>query len=137
MSKKRKHEANVVKIGGKTISLEGYLTKKPRQETNTKDASANTARASQPPETASQNASNTSENMVKASEPPDDAFQNAGDASSNLKQASQKASRASSNTAKPMGDPKYLATRQALPIWKYQDDIRRVLRANDVLVLVG
>src|SRR5688572_13600506 len=64
MSRKRKHEANVVKIGGKSISLEGYLTKKPRQE-STKDASTNTAKASQPPENVSPNASNTSENTAK------------------------------------------------------------------------
>ncbi|KAK4105328.1 hypothetical protein N658DRAFT_555843, partial [Parathielavia hyrcaniae] len=37
----------------------------------------------------------------------------------------------------PAGDPQFFSARQALPLWARQDEIRRILRQKDVLVLVG
>ncbi|KAK4252254.1 P-loop containing nucleoside triphosphate hydrolase protein [Corynascus novoguineensis] len=37
----------------------------------------------------------------------------------------------------PAGDPQFFVARKALPLWTRQDEIRRVLRHKDVLVLVG
>ena len=109
MSKKRKHAAdgNVLRINGKTISLEGYLTKKLRQDGDQKSA----ANSSQ------QNEELRSEiqKLTKDESTPPSQRQK----------------------AKPRGDPAFFATRQGLPIWKYQDDIRRALRKTDVVVLVG
>ncbi|KAK4459617.1 P-loop containing nucleoside triphosphate hydrolase protein [Cladorrhinum samala] len=45
--------------------------------------------------------------------------------------------KAHSTGRRPIGDPKYFQARQALPLWSRQDDIRRILQHNDVLVLVG
>lgn len=115
MSKKRKHEANVLKIGGKTISLEGYLTKKPRQE----------------------NAKETPHEAENTSLDTDKASLDANKAALATGKASADESHDQDSSRKAPGDPHYLPTRKALPIWKYQDDIRRILRKKDVLLLVG
>ncbi|KAK1754919.1 P-loop containing nucleoside triphosphate hydrolase protein [Echria macrotheca] len=108
MSKKRKHESNpnIIKVGDKILSLEGYLTKtkKPRHDepAPSQDASPGPDSAAGPPQPA----------QTDAQKPK-------------------------GSTPKPSGDPAFFSTRQALPIWKYQDDIRRVLQKTDVVVLVG
>ncbi|KAL1841264.1 hypothetical protein VTJ49DRAFT_7266 [Mycothermus thermophilus] len=103
MAKKRKRETNgenIIRIGDKVISLEGYLTKKPRAETTApepkKDATDSTA------------------DSHKEAHPPKPA-----------------------PTIRPTGDPQYFAARQALPLWSRQEDIRRILREKDILLLVG
>ncbi|KAK5663431.1 hypothetical protein OQA88_3860 [Cercophora sp. LCS_1] len=115
MSKKRKNEsnANVIKVGGKTISLDGYLTKKPKTTANDEGApkkSDNTDKKSEEASPISTDAPNSKKDGIKKSK----------------------------NTSRKMvGDPKFFATRQALPIWKYQDDICRIMKQTDVMVLVG
>lgn len=104
---KRKHEAtgDVVKIGNKIISLEGYLTKKTKKESDPSPEQT----GNEPPcniSAASPKENNTSE------KPP-------------------------STARRPIGDSQYFQARQALPLWTRQDDIRRILQYNDVLVLVG
>ncbi|KAK4145444.1 P-loop containing nucleoside triphosphate hydrolase protein [Dichotomopilus funicola] len=37
----------------------------------------------------------------------------------------------------PSGDPSYFAARETLPLWSRQDEIRRILQLNEVLLLVG
>ncbi|KAL2263404.1 hypothetical protein VTK26DRAFT_6946 [Humicola hyalothermophila] len=115
MGKKRKHEAagEVIKIGDKVISLEGYLTKRPRKEEKPPENQQHGARQAAP------------------SPKPE-----AGDDKSTRD--------GKSNTAKKpspfrqlLGDPQYFAARKALPLWTRQDDIRRVLRTKNVLLLVG
>ncbi len=116
VSKKRKHGANdsLVKVGGKVISLEGYLTKKPR----------NGSTASEP-------------------EPSQDATDQTGATSPQPSASTKSAPRDSDGFARPLpsrlptGDPQYFAARKALPLWTRQDDIRRILQKKDVLVLVG
>ncbi|KAK0618275.1 P-loop containing nucleoside triphosphate hydrolase protein [Bombardia bombarda] len=112
MSKKRKAEAsaNVVKIGNKTISLEGYLSKKPRKETPAPAVKEN----------------------PDADLTPDDTAPTLGLDGKNLEDAA-----ADLAVRKPPGAPEFFQTRQGLPLWSYQDEIRRILRQNDVLVLVG
>ncbi|KAK3937166.1 P-loop containing nucleoside triphosphate hydrolase protein [Diplogelasinospora grovesii] len=107
-SKKRRHEGGggeVVRVGNKTISLEGYLTKRPRKA---------------PPED-----SQGPSDLDLAPEPHRPSEEEHDD---------------SSHTPAPgksQGDPQYLKTRQALPLWAHQDRIRSILRQHDVLVLVG
>lgn len=103
MAKKRKHEAtgDVIRIGNKVISLEGYLTKKPREKATAPEPDGNGA---------SQDAA--------------------------IQDTTQSAA-SSSLATPPVGNPDYFATRQALPLWARQDDIRSILRQKDVLVLVG
>jgi ATP-dependent RNA helicase DHR2 len=119
MPKKRKHEPNnLVRVGNKTISLEGYLTKKPR----------NGVSAPQP-------------------EPEPELSRDEGDQTATTSTQSfaplRSVSRDNDNSAKPSvsrlptGDPQYFAARKALPLWNRQDDIRRILQTKDVLVLVG
>ncbi|KAK4230670.1 putative ATP-dependent RNA helicase [Podospora fimiseda] len=113
MAKKRKNEsggANVIRIGNKTISLEGYLTKKPKKD--------------------------ESKNEGQLTLPTTDFRPEAGDLSS-VKETVTSVDNTPPTSRKPTGDPQYFQARQALPLWSRQDDIRRILRQNDVLVLVG
>ncbi|KAM7195108.1 P-loop containing nucleoside triphosphate hydrolase protein [Naviculisporaceae sp. PSN 640] len=109
MSKKRRSEASgdVIRIGNKTISLEGYLTKKP------KTAPTETPKQPEPEvnkETAPSSLDSGADKKHKSKFIP---------------------------SRKPSGAPEYLPTRQALPLWSHQDEIRRRLEKSDVLVLVG
>ncbi|KAM7193526.1 P-loop containing nucleoside triphosphate hydrolase protein [Rhypophila sp. PSN 637] len=112
MSKKRKSEVSgdVIRIGNKTISLEGYLTKKPKKEVSPTET---TTKPDQAPETNS-----------KESKSPDS-------------RAQDKKTTKFVPSRKPSGATEYLSTRQALPLWSHQDEIRRRLQKHDVLVLVG
>ncbi|KAK4170207.1 putative ATP-dependent RNA helicase [Cladorrhinum sp. PSN259] len=109
MAKKRKPEFtdNVIKVGNKIISLEGYLTKK-HKETPPEEPSA--GQPTSPSTNADQPTSDT-KNLGLKSIP--------------------------FIARKPTGDPQYFQSRQALPLWSRQDDIRHTLQKNDVLVLVG
>lgn len=115
MSKKRKAEASadVIRIGNKTISLEGYLTKRPKNTSTT-------------PTTTPPNSDLKSSN----NQPSPSLDQQV------LDQQSKSVSKFVPSR-KPSGAPEYLKTRQALPLWSHQDEIRRRLHENDVLVLVG
>lgn len=116
MAKKRKNESsdNVIRLpNGKTISLEGYLTKKPRD------------------------ASTTPENFSSQKKPVSDSKKAASQAPDVTTPPKDLEKKATTSQNRPTGDPKFLAARQALPIWEYQDAIRSALRKSDVLVLVG
>lgn len=121
MAKKRKHEAgpDVVRIGDKVISLEGYLTKKPRKD----DAA--------PPEP-QQDATGQRVADQDAASPRQPQLPPGTSDPKNKPGPSRPPS-----SRPPAGDPQYFAARQALPLWSRQDDIRRILRQKDVLVLVG
>ncbi len=115
MPKKRKHDAalDVVRVGDKVISLEGYLSKKPKQE----------ARA------AEQAGGNPGTGALTTRPPVSPTGFDAG--------GNDPISTRHSLSKPPVGDPQYFATRQALPLWTRRDDIRRILQKKDVLVLVG
>ncbi len=112
MPKKRKHDAatDVVRVGNKVISLEGYLSKKPRKEAHAAEpAGGHAALIARPP--VSPTGFDTGENGSGSTTHP--------------------------LSRPPVGDPQYFAARQALPLWTRRDDIRRILQKKDVLVLVG
>ncbi|KAH8891043.1 P-loop containing nucleoside triphosphate hydrolase protein [Thozetella sp. PMI_491] len=106
MPRKNKDGENhdILKIGNKSISLEGYLTKKPP--------------VSQP---ATGTTSLQEPTVEKLPEPVQGRY--------------SKRRKISQHTA--VGDSQYFKTRQALPLWKHQEGIRRVMAEHDVLVLVG
>lgn len=114
MPSKRKHEANgnLIRVGNKVISLEGYLTKKSRNEDTT-------AKPSQDVE---------DQPTAPFAQPSASLRSDSADEDKNGTSLSSK---------KPTGDSQYFAARQALPLWKRQDDVRRILQQKDVLVLVG
>jgi ATP-dependent RNA helicase DHR2 len=115
MPKKRKADggADCIRIGDKVISLEGYFTKKPKTESNAPTPSGGK------PETSP---------SAPLQPPSLPTSASGGEAADSARSASSR---------RPTGDPQYFATRQALPLWTRQDDIRRILRQKDVLVLVG
>ncbi|KAK4110399.1 P-loop containing nucleoside triphosphate hydrolase protein [Canariomyces notabilis] len=116
MSKKRKLVAgtDVVRVGDKVISLEGYLSKK--QKLGQAEVCAEV------PARNHNDGSSTTSPVPEASHGPDNRNKNTTDAV---------------HSRQPTGDPQYFAARQALPLWTRQDDIRGILRQKDVLVLVG
>ncbi|KAL2122847.1 hypothetical protein VTJ04DRAFT_3302 [Mycothermus thermophilus] len=105
MGKKRKqgNNENVIRIGDKVISLEGYLAKKPKLDPTVQETQKDQA----------------------------------GPASTIADSHKADAPSKPSPTFRPTGDPQYFAARQALPLWSRQEDIRRILREKDVLLLVG
>ncbi|KAK3694717.1 P-loop containing nucleoside triphosphate hydrolase protein [Podospora appendiculata] len=114
MAKKRKLDGNadVVKIGNKTISLEGYLSKKLKKEAPASDVKDERIQNPDLPLTETlPTVKSDAEDQQKSSKIP--------------------------SSKRPAGDPEYLKTRQSLPLWAHQDEIRRLLRKDDVLVLVG
>jgi ATP-dependent RNA helicase DHR2 len=112
MPKKRKQETNhdLVKVGDKVISLEGYLTKRSKKDTT-------------PP----------ASNQVIV----DHGAATAGQISKRPLGVNSGSAESSSPSRPPAGDSQYFAARKALPLWTRQDDIRRILQQKDVLVLVG
>ena len=114
VSKKRKHEANasLVKVGDKVISLEGYLTKKPRNKAAAPELGQDVE---------DESATGPAHSSTSLRSPCIDNHNSARP----------------STTRQPTGDPQYFAARQALPLWTRRDDIRRILQKKDVLVLVG
>ncbi|KAL1883119.1 hypothetical protein VTK73DRAFT_9486 [Phialemonium thermophilum] len=127
MSKKRKLNTggDVLKVGGKVISLDGYLAKKPREETPA-------GKAEKQETSLAQSALPVGTNGVS----PDKSLnmRHKGSGLFENKRASTTRATASSTSA---GDSHYLKTRKELPLWNYQDDIREAMRRSDVLVLVG
>lgn len=125
MSKKRKlASGDVVKVGGKVISLDGYLSKRPKAPTTKEEPSSTEAVQAPAPTTPDDARDEVVQGKKRegASKPP---------AKKNLDLSRrQKPPRTS-------GDESYLKTRRQLPLWNYQDEIRKVMREHDVLVLVG
>ncbi|KAI8687939.1 hypothetical protein NCS55_00046300 [Fusarium keratoplasticum] len=120
--RKTKTDPNAVTIGGKAISLEGYLTApapKPAKITPPTSTLTSTPEDSTPKTT-----SNT-----ESADTKDDKF------SKPKKHFKER------NNDKFRGreDPKLLKTRKELPIWQYREEIQKALRksGSDVLVLVG
>ncbi|KAL2142195.1 hypothetical protein VTI28DRAFT_1462 [Corynascus sepedonium] len=113
MPKKRKHEApgDVIRIGDKVISLDGYLTKKSKKEATSSSKSAT-------------DSTNTAHSQAEAS--PNGTNETKDPSTSEFLPSRP-----------PGGDPQFFAARKALPLWTRQDEIRRILRQKDVLVLVG
>ncbi|KAH6619703.1 P-loop containing nucleoside triphosphate hydrolase protein [Chaetomium sp. MPI-SDFR-AT-0129] len=116
MPKKRKNggSSDTIKIGDKTLSLEGYLTKKPKLQPTSTPASLSRDKSDCHTTSALESTLPTTSTSVEASD------------SASLE-----------SLTPPTGDAFYFAARKALPLWTRQDKIRRALRSKDVLVLVG
>ncbi|KAK4128611.1 P-loop containing nucleoside triphosphate hydrolase protein [Parathielavia appendiculata] len=115
MAKKRKgdDDPGVLRIGNKTISLDGYLCKKTKTDTS----------SSAP--------NNEDPNHQQSTLVPLPHSLNS------IPRGEGEGSARSAHSRPPAGDPQYFSARQALPLWTRQDDIRRILRQKDVLILVG
>ncbi|RKU46097.1 putative ATP-dependent RNA helicase dhr2 [Coniochaeta pulveracea] len=127
MSKKRKAAggSESLKIGNKVINLDGYLSKKQKVDSiPTQSDGAVESISTQP--------APTSDAPTK------------GDVSRH-NQSVQKIASSSTRLGRPrrsgppksLGDSAYLKARKELPLWRYQDKIRDVLKKRDVLVVVG
>ena len=120
MSKRRKTHATgeFIKIGNKTISLEGYLKTKTQDETSSKS------------ERGAQEIS------------PAEAVVNRQEKSTSPSKYGLKDVESHSqinSTSAERGDSELLRVREKLPIWNYRNDIRQALQKNgdDVLVVVA
>lgn len=126
-AKKRKTKSkdpNAVTVGGKVISLEGYLTAPSKH----KEAAAAKVSTTTPDETAEK--TETTATVAEKKEP----IQHRTRKEPKDRQARDHYS----DKARSREDPKLLKTRKQLPIWQYREDIQQALRNNsDVLVLVG
>ncbi|POS80762.1 helicase associated domain-containing protein [Diaporthe helianthi] len=116
MTKRRKttDSGNFIKIGDKTINLEGYFAPSKPKDTTKSDEDA------------------------KPTSQPD--LQGKGQV--RKEQAKEKQLKNASNTdQKParreQGDKDLLRLREKLPIWKHRDEIRNGLRTNDVLIVAA
>ncbi|VZH93534.1 unnamed protein product [Fusarium fujikuroi] len=115
---KNKTDSNAITIGGKTISLEGYLTAPSKAVPIASSTSASDSPVATPL------AAPVATTEAKKQRPEH-----------------KKPSRGcdTSDRSRARDDPKLLKTRKELPIWQYREDIQKALRksGSDVLVLVG
>ncbi|KAK1972746.1 helicase associated domain-containing protein [Colletotrichum sublineola] len=128
-SKKRKlNDKNVIKVGNKLISLEGYLNPPAKRE---KGAKQEPAQEQTPEKTANE----ASTSATKDEEKPEQT------APSFIKHKSKrlydKGRPRSDRGPRWREDPALLKIRQKLPIWAHREDIQTRMRQKDVLLLVG
>ncbi|KAL2684946.1 hypothetical protein Neosp_006039 [[Neocosmospora] mangrovei] len=120
--RKTKNDPNAVTIGGKAISLEGYLTApapKPAKITPPTSTSTSTPEDSTPKTTSNTESSDKKDN--------------------NFSKPKKNFKDRNNDKFRGREDPKLLKTRKELPIWQYREEIQQALRksGSDVLVLVG
>ncbi|KAH7181655.1 putative ATP-dependent RNA helicase [Fusarium sp. MPI-SDFR-AT-0072] len=116
---KNKADPNAITIGGKTISLEGYLT----APSKAVPAASTSASDSPTAPTTTPSAAPVATTEAKKERP---------------EHRKPPRGRDSSHRSRTRDDPKLLKTRKELPIWQYREDIQKALRksGSDVLVLV-
>ncbi|KAL5617207.1 hypothetical protein FOBRF1_005955 [Fusarium oxysporum] len=117
---KNKTDPNAITIGGKTISLEGYLT----APSKAVPAASTSASDSPTAPTTTPSAAPVATTEARKERP---------------EHKKPPRGRDSSDRSRTRDDPKLLKTRKELPIWQYREDIQKALRksGSDVLVLVG
>lgn len=122
--RKTKQDPNALKIGGKAISLEGYLTPSPSVSKPAPAAPTTSDKAPELSKTAS-----SAPNAPSRSKATSDAVSAAG----------QSAGKRGPTKTRNTDDAGLLKTRQELPIWQHRSEIQAVVRGqgSDVLVLVG
>ncbi|KAM0272896.1 hypothetical protein ACHAQH_008524 [Verticillium albo-atrum] len=129
--KKRKlNSQNVVKVGNKVISLEGYLNppaKKPAQQPEPTPAVS----VSEQPSEAARDKDTSTQKDRKPRRP------HSKDDSASSKPRKDKPSAKNGPTSRWKEDPVLLESRKKLPIWAHRDEIKSKVRQNDVVVLVG
>jgi ATP-dependent RNA helicase DHR2 len=126
--KKRKGpDSSAIRVGSKTISLDGYLNSKPSTKVKP-DASSTQATVDARPD------------AEDSSSKQDERNQNHIEIHASSHKGKPRDSRASSTIRGASGwkdNPALLKTRKALPIWEYKDKIQQSLRKSDVLILIG
>ncbi|KAH6895113.1 P-loop containing nucleoside triphosphate hydrolase protein [Thelonectria olida] len=118
--RKTKTDPNALSIGGKAISLEGYLTAPASKATKKVDTPTPT----------------TTPPIVEAEETIDNAKENKGTSFSRPRKSFRDTD---SGKYRNREDRGLLKTRKELPIWGYREAIQKAMRKSDsdVLVLVG
>jgi ATP-dependent RNA helicase DHR2 len=111
--RKRGTGSDQIVVGDKIISLEGYLSKKPKTGP-----------------TAPSGLGSIKDGLQSSATGPSTSPEKA-----DLEENSEP--KQTPVSGKLTGDPQYFETRKALPLYTRQDEIRRLLRQKDVLVLVG
>ncbi|KAF4819437.1 putative ATP-dependent RNA helicase prh1 [Colletotrichum tropicale] len=127
-AKKRKiNDKNVIKVGNKVISLEGYLNPPAKKEAPKKQEPQETPKSTE--NEATKPVSNQQDHPKK-SVPPSGKPQ--------FKKPFDKA-RPKTDQRGPRwrDDPDLLKVRQKLPIWAHREEIQTRMRQSDVLLLVG
>lgn len=119
--RRKKHQLdNVITIGGKTISLEGYLNPSPKQ------AKAPAAATGQVPTEAEQSERKPRQNAATKERGP-------------VSKTERHRNRDGLDRHQDAEDSSWLKARKELPIWQHRSEIQAALRGpgNNVLVLVG
>ncbi|KAK2030879.1 helicase associated domain-containing protein [Colletotrichum zoysiae] len=128
-AKKRKlNNKNVIKVGNKVISLEGYLNPPAKKEKAVKQEQA----VEQAPEKTANETPTSATKDEKQSEHTAPSF-----IKHQSKRPYDKGRPRSDRGPRWKEDPVLLKIRQKLPIWAHREDIQTRMRQRDVLLLVG
>ncbi|GJC92294.1 helicase associated domain-containing protein [Colletotrichum higginsianum] len=128
-SKKRKlNDKNVIKVGNKVISLEGYLNPPAKKE---KVVQQESAREQALEKTENEASKATTEDSEKPGHTAPSFIKHQS------KRPHDKGRPRSDRGPRWREDPALLKIRQKLPIWAHREDIRTRMAEKDVLLLVG
>lgn len=126
MTKRRKtnDSGNFIRIGDKTISLEGYFApSKPKESKSDADVkhTSDSDHVNQERDSNGQSTKGRNRQGVERSDP----------------KPKPKPTRREGGGREEEGDRDLLRVRETLPIWKHRDEIRDGLRTNDVLIVAA
>jgi ATP-dependent RNA helicase DHR2 len=122
-----KADPNLVKIGGKFISLEGYLNPKPKPAKSAPPQSEDGIEKSLKKDEGRGNTHNPASKIGRRQD----------DKTAVTYKPLKQGARSSGSTHCRKENQALLQGRQQLPIWSYRDTIQRAVRENDILILVG
>ncbi|PNH47735.1 hypothetical protein VD0004_g593 [Verticillium dahliae] len=132
-SKKRKlNNQNVLKVGNKVISLEGYLNPPAKKPAPQPEPFPSVTVSEQPKKTAAEREGASVQKERKSRQP-----QTTEDGASSKHGKDKKPLAKNGPTSRWKEDPVLLESRKKLPIWAHRDEIKSKVRQNDVVVLVG
>ncbi|KAF3360427.1 Putative voltage-gated potassium channel subunit beta [Verticillium dahliae VDG1] len=132
-SKKRKlNNQNVLKVGNKVISLEGYLNPPAKKPAPQPEPFPAVTVSEQPKKTAAEREGASVQKERKSRQP-----QTTEDGASSKHRKDKKPLAKNGPTSRWKEDPVLLESRKKLPIWAHRDEIKSKVRQNDVVVLVG
>ncbi|KAM0575926.1 hypothetical protein D7B24_008809 [Verticillium nonalfalfae] len=132
-SKKRKlNNQNVLKVGNKVISLEGYLNPPAKKPAPQPEPTPAVSVAEQPKKTAAERQGASAQEDRKSRQP-----QTKEDGGASKHRKDKKPFAKNGPTSRWKEDPVLLESRKKLPIWAHRDEIKSKVRQNDVVMLVG
>ncbi|KAH7376513.1 pre-mRNA-splicing factor ATP-dependent RNA helicase PRP43 [Plectosphaerella cucumerina] len=136
-SKKRKlNNPNVVKVGNKVLSLEGYFNPPPKKAAVPKPAEEPTTSTTAEVQTTTHKWASDNPNKSSTKRQRDGTASTRPHKDSSAKDASSTPS-SWTNGPRWREDPVLLKTRQQLPIWPHRKEIQNLVRKNDVVVLAA